>query len=185
MKSQLFFAGMLALALAVTSEDASAELFRCQQPDGRVVFTDREDACPGADPYTPVGAVQTFRSSPTVVAPAAASAAPSNGAGASPLVALDAGAQPGLWREKKVNAAEELEALEQKWGYLNEYITHCNRHRQILKTDASGLRYEVSCDNIREVYAQVKTRLAEVRSYLAGKLEEECRRAGCLPGWIR
>ena len=69
--------------------------------------------------------------------------------------------------------------------YLNEFITHCNRHRKILQADASGLRYEVSCDNIREEYAQVKIRLDEVRSYLGGQLEEECRRAGCLPGWIR
>ncbi len=93
--------------------------------------------------------------------------------------------KPGVWREKKVSAEQELGALEKKWDYLNQYITHCNRHRKILSQSENGLRYEVSCKNIREEHAQVKVRMNEVSTYLNEGLSEACRRAGCLPGWIR
>ena len=177
MKWLVVFVGFLLTSVAV-SERASADLFRCRTADGKVVFTDREDACPGAEPHTINAEIQTYVPTPAAVAPQSPSAV-------SPQGAQGTDAMEGVWREKKVSTEKELEALEEKWDYLNQYITHCNRNRTILSEKASGLRYEVSCKTIRKEHAQVKARMNEARTYLNEGLAEACRRAGCLPGWIR
>jgi hypothetical protein len=38
---------------------------------------------------------------------------------------------------------------------------------------------------VRRDYASLEKQQEETRAYLDEGLEEECRRAGCLPGWIR
>jgi len=178
MRGHWVFVGIL--ALAATAQRGAAEVFRCELADGGVVFTDRADACPRAEPRTLDKEVQTYETRPSTVGPVGSNA------GAKPLPAARAtNAQAGLWREKKAGARQKLAALQKEQDYLEEYITHCNRHGRILGEDASGLPYEVSCKNIRVEYAKVGVRLQEVRHYLDVEIEEECRRAGCLPGWIR
>ena len=49
----------------------------------------------------------------------------------------------------------------------------------------TGIRSSYKCRDVDNEYEQVKARLAGLRLYLDDGLEEECRRAGCLPGWIR
>jgi len=177
MKRFAVFTGFL-LTVVAAPERVSSDLFRCTTTDGKVVFTDREDACPGAASHTVQAEIQTYVPTPAAVAPRASNAV-------SRQEGRAAASKSGVWREKKVSAEQELGALEEKWDYLERYITHCNRHRTILSEKASGLRYEVSCKNIREEHAEVKARLNQVRMYLNEGLAEACRRAGCLPGWIR
>ena len=49
----------------------------------------------------------------------------------------------------------------------------------------TGIRRSYDCRDVDNEHEQVKARLAGLRLYLDDGLEEECRRAGCLPGWIR
>ena len=47
------------------------------------------------------------------------------------------------------------------------------------------MREDYSCDEAHESYERATERRKELKRYLAGGLEDECRRAGCLPGWVR
>ena len=51
-------AGLAAvLAASVLAGAAHAELFRCTGPDGKTIFTDKKQTCPGAEPSEPAGVV--------------------------------------------------------------------------------------------------------------------------------
>ena len=166
------------LAALAAAPQALAELYRCEGSDGVVVFTDQEGSCPGALAHEPSGSIQTL-------SPAIGASAPAKVERGRTKRSAVGRAQKGVWREKKLKAEESLEALTAKRNDLDRFITHCNRNRKILQEGASGLLSKVSCKNIREEYEEVKARQADARAYLSGTLEEECRRAGCLPGWIR
>ena len=159
MLKQGVLTGLVALAVTVGSERASADLYRCQLPDGKLVFTDREETCPGVESHKIDAEIQFYERSPAAIAPAPQKAP-------SPLGGPTSDPQRDVWRGKKLRAEKELGSLEEKWDYLNQYITHCNRHRKILGQKASGLPYEVSCKNIRQEHSQVKLRLQEVRLFL-------------------
>ena len=45
------------LAFALSGASARAELFRCTGPDGKTIFTDQKQNCPGAEPSEPTGVV--------------------------------------------------------------------------------------------------------------------------------
>ena len=52
-------AGWAGLAgLLVFAAPAAADLLRCKGPDGKVIYTDKADVCPGADPFEPTGVIQ-------------------------------------------------------------------------------------------------------------------------------
>ena len=55
----------------------------------------------------------------------------------------------------------------------------------LILTDDAGIRQNVPCDDLRRELAELERERAELRAYLEGGLAEECRRAGCLPGWLR
>jgi hypothetical protein len=42
-----------------------------------------------------------------------------------------------------------------------------------------------NCSELKHELDEVETQEAAARDYLATGLAEECRRAGCLPGWVR
>ena len=117
MKRLLSFMGFLTAVIAF--DDASADLFRCTAVDGKVVFTDREDACPGAAPHTLEAEIQKFVSTPAAVAPEVPNAV-------SPQAASDTQANSGVWREKKISTQQELGALEEKWcNKINSLLRRC------------------------------------------------------------
>ena len=98
MRRRLGFAGILALVIAATSGSASADLFRCQTPNGNVVFTDREDACATrAEEHELTGVVQKYEPIPVAL-----TSAPSVRKRSS-LGAQRKG-QSHFWREKKIHA---------------------------------------------------------------------------------
>ena len=64
---RLWIAGVVISAVALWAPDAGAGLFRCTRPDGRVVYTDNQAACPGAAPHEPTGTVQHIESAPAAL----------------------------------------------------------------------------------------------------------------------
>jgi len=169
-------------ALLWEAAPAHADLYRCIGPDGGLVFTDNESICPGAATYEPSGALQTHRSE-----------APPSHAADSPWVKRRPNLSPANeqtamrhhWQEKKIVKERELRVLEERSEYLSRFVTGCNRGAVVVGRDETGIKRTVSCDKIRAEYQQNLERQQPIREYLDSGLQRECRRAGCLPGWIR
>ena len=65
-------------------------------------------------------------------------------------------------------------------------VKWCNEGFEITTKDRrTGLRQDVACEDVHAERALIESELALARAYLAEGLEDECRQAGCLPGWIR
>ena len=90
-----------------------------------------------------------------------------------------------MWKRKRVEAEAEQRDLQRNVAELKEVVTWCNRGGDLVLEDDVGVRQEYDCDDAHATLEKTTARLAELRRYLAGGLEDECRRAGCLPGWIR
>jgi hypothetical protein len=182
-------AGLLAGA-ALLADAAASEMYRCTGPGGEPVFTSDKSACPGAKPHAPSREVQRAPASPGWSGdPALGSEAPGRaGPGAPPPAAAadePEDAQAAMWRRKRSQAREELQALERGHDEIREIVTWCNRGGDLVVEDEVGLRDRYDCQDAREAWERSGSRLRELRAYLDGGLEDECRRAGCLPGWIR
>ena len=164
---------LLAL-LALLAREAGAELFRCVGPDGEVVFTDQKDVCPGADAFEPSGVVHS--------APTPARRPPAS----RDALAEDAReAEADSWRRRKREAEERLEALQKRREWMKPYVNHCNRGGYVTTRDDAGIEQVVNCSLLRRDFAALDPLEAELREYLDTGLAEECRKAGCLPGWLR
>ncbi len=177
--------GVIAAATALAAATllplaAAAELYRCPGPDGSTVYTDNPNACPDAVAHKPSGALQRIPHAPP---PRAAAPAPTTARAAMEQQAEADTAR--VWREKKQRHQEELRGLDRQREHLREYVTWCNRGGELITRDTSGLNRQVSCGSVRDELEAVEARRAELQAYLDEGLEEECRLAGCLPGWIR
>ncbi len=64
-------------------------------------------------------------------------------------------------------------------------VAWCNRGGELYVTQETGIRKGVKCGDAKRQFAASTTRTRELERYLREGLEEECRRAGCLPGWLR
>jgi hypothetical protein len=51
--------------------------------------------------------------------------------------------------------------------------------------DDAGIKQAVRCSDVKKELKALEQQEASARHYLQHELAEECRRAGCLPGWIR
>jgi len=162
------------------AQDARAGLFRCQRPDGSVVYTDSQATCPGASPHEPRGAVQSV----DVTEPTRRSVP----ASAQEPRAFTPGAEDSAeaqWRNKKQQVEQEIEQLTLQTSEIEPYLTICNRGGYLYMTQDNGLKKQVSCDSLRTTFAKLESRRASLHEYLEHGLRDECRRAGCLPGWLR
>ena len=169
----------LAAAALVVAPAASADLYRCTRPDGRIVFTDNTQACPQARKHEPTGVVQHIQNAPPrATRPAAL------GGSASLSQQAEASAEAS-WRAKKAASEAELEHLEGQHESLRSSVTWCNRGGELYQKDDVGIKRSVSCHNVQAEFRALGPRIAKLRRYLAEGLEDECRRAGCLPGWLR
>jgi hypothetical protein len=168
-------------ALAAAAGPASAELYRCTAPDGRVVYTDNRATCPGAEKHEPRGKIQTIRNE-EAAEPAAPDPIPLD---SSTLQLESEQAQKKHWQQKKRMKEEELRLLRERHAQLSKYVTACNRGMEIISRDETGIKQRVSCDEVRREYQQTEVLQEPIREYLETGLEQECRQAGCLPGWIR
>jgi hypothetical protein len=95
------------------------------------------------------------------------------------------GAEAQRWRALKAAKQDELGEVARDLEYLEQYVKFCNRGGQVLYRDEAGIKRTMSCDDLRGRYSVLEARKSEIRDYLDHGLADECRRAGCLPGWIR
>jgi hypothetical protein len=175
MARSLLLAAVLALG---TSEPARTEIYKCVGPDGNTLFTSNRSQCPGAERHESTGRVETVpsQSRSPVRRPPAIRRGPAIGGAAG---------NKALWGGKKLQAETELRDLELRHEYLRRAVTWCNRGHTLYTEDDTGIRSGYDCRDVKNEFEEVKARQAGLRLYLDEGLEEECRRAGCLPGWIR
>jgi len=167
----------LLCALCLVSGRAQAETYACRSASGELLFTSDPTRCPGAPVHEPRTRVQ--RVAPPRRRPSAAPAPPlEERAG---LEEADAA----FWREKKRQSQATLRALRQQLPEAERVVRLCNRGNDLYIEDEDGLRRPYSCERVRAEVATLRREVARLEAYLADGLEEECRRAGCLPGWIR
>lgn len=166
--------------ISPVTQDAQAGLFRCQRPDGSVVYTDSQATCPGASPHEPRGAVQSVdvTESTRRSVPASAQEPRAFAPGADDTAEAQ-------WRNKKHQVEQEMEQLTLQTSEIEPYLTICNRGGYLYMTQDNGLKKRVSCDSLRTSFAKLESRRASLHEYLEHGLRDECRRAGCLPGWLR
>jgi len=160
--------------LGLLASPAGAELFRCTTPDGQTIFTDQKDTCPGAEPFEPSGVVHSAET------PSAPPAAPRN-----PLADQAQAEQAHIWQEKKRDAEQAIEQIQAHRDYLQQYVSHCNRGGWVTTRDDAGIKKRVNCSELRAEFNGLEEQEAAARDYLENGLAEDCRKAGCLPGWIR
>lgn len=171
------------LGVALGSAGARAELFRCAGPDGRMVYTDDKSVCPQAKPYQPDGVVHGVDPSPQPE-PAAAEGRPARAALRGRAQDAEAG-EAQVWRERKRAKEDELRQVAAQRDRLHGYVAWCNRGGQVITRDEAGIKQNVRCNELNDRLAALDEREEQIRDYLENGLAEECRRAGCLPGWIR
>ncbi|HKA16651.1 MAG TPA: DUF4124 domain-containing protein [Myxococcota bacterium] len=171
------------LAVAALAGAARAELFRCKGPDGKMIYTDQKHTCPGADPSEPTGVVHHAETpepsrrgadvAPAAHAPGAAATDP--GAGAEEF-----------WRQKKRDAEQQLAQIRAQRERFDISAGHCKRPGAYVVTrDDAGIQKVANCSELLREFHALEAKEAAARDYLASGLSDECRRAGCLPGWVR
>jgi hypothetical protein len=165
--------GAVLLAIALPAAAAHAELFRCTGPDGKTIFTDQKQMCPGAEPSEPTGVVHRAETQ-------GAPAAPSRETGA-----LDVDSEAAQWKQKKLDTEAAIEKIQAQRAWMKPYVGHCNRGGWVTTRDDAGIPQQVNCSVLRREFDALDEQEAAARAYLAEGLPEECRRAGCLPGWLR
>jgi hypothetical protein len=162
-----------------------AELLRCKGPDGRMIYTDNKVLCPGAKHVEPRGEVHRAKGPD---APAASRSPLGDRRDRAESRRRAAEAEAGearRWRRKREEGEEALRTIAGRRVELKEVVTWCNRGGSIVARDDAGIKQNVPCRQIRTEYTALDDEEAKIRAYLERGLAEECRRAGCLPGWIR
>ncbi len=162
------------LGLAVP---AAAEMYKCKGPDGKTLYTSDKSQCPGSEAHTLKGQVQSAGESRAPRRPTPASRSAASGA--------DDDARAAAWRQKKASAEERLASLQRDLPNMYKVVGWCNRGGELFVEEESGVRKGYSCDRAEQEYEQAVAEKERLEAFLGGGIEEECRRAGCLPGWIR
>lgn len=166
---------IVGFALALAGSAARAEMFRCTGPDGKTIFTDQKHNCPGAEPTEPSGVVHRAET------PDSAPAAPSR---AAPGLADEN--EAAVWKEKKRAAQQRLDELSARRDEIDDAANNCYRPGvKVVTRNEAGLKERVNCSVLKHDLRELESQEAAAREYLASGLAEECRRAGCLPGWVR
>lgn len=166
------FGRLLLLGLVALAAPADAEIYRCTGPDGNLRFTGDASECPGAKKHEPKRKIQKLPSAPTRRSPPA-------------RAAVTEEADAARWRGKKQQAEQQLAWLEARLPGMRKATTWCNRGDTLYRTDDLGRRSTVKCKDVIVEYQRLEQARAKAAHYLSEGLEEECRRSGCLPGWIR
>jgi len=164
---------------------AHAELFKCKGPDGKTLYTSDHSQCPGAEVHQPSGHLQRTHggAAPAPSGAQMAPKAPSGGTRANAPAAEEADAQ--VWRAKRANAQAALQQTQSQLGTLHQASGWCNRGHEVYAEDKDGLRHNVDCDQIEKDEKALQREQQRLEDYLSEGLEDECRRAGCMPGWLR
>jgi hypothetical protein len=176
--------GALALALA---GPAIAELVEYRTPDGRTGYTnDPARLPPGA---RIVSAREESAASPPAT-PAAAPPAPGVRATPAASHAESANAESDAeaewqWRERKASAAGAVDQARRDLASAERLYSDCRGRENYWNARYAHSPVDSSCDDEGDRLEAARERLAEAEAYLADGLFEDCRRSGCLPGWVR
>jgi hypothetical protein len=169
----------LIAGLALASA-AHAELFRCIGPDGKEIFTDQKHSCPGAESSEPAGVVHRAE---TPEAPKR-DAVPAARSGDSRTSEMEAAAAA-QWRQKKLDAEQKLAQIQARREWITTYVSYCSHGAYVTTRDDAGIQQVVNCTELHRELNALESQEASTREYLATGLPDECRKAGCLPGWLR
>jgi hypothetical protein len=180
-------AALSAAVALVLAASAQAEIFRCVGPNGDVRFTSNAAQCPNAPPHAPKeGALQRVEKPQAPLTSARPGSTASAHRTAGPAARDTSAAAEATWREKKAEAERTLHTLEAAHERVLAAVHWCNKgHSVTTENPRTGLREQVPCDDIDADRAKLERELEQARAVLATGLEEECREAGCMPGWIR
>lgn len=178
-----WLAGLGVLAALFAGFGVYADLYRCAGEEGRARYVDDPHACPSATPYQPRRRVQS-------VGPSTGSAAPPQ---RTPTSRFNRNSSTGFgeqdaaffWQRKKTQAQSELQRVDALLPRLERMAWRCNKGADAWYTDRAGLKHGVSCPQIGAERDRARAERERLRRYLEVDLAEECRRAGCLPGWVR
>jgi hypothetical protein len=177
-------AASLAL-IALAAERGTAELFRCTGPDGKTVFTDDKSVCPQSEQYRPKGEVQRGGARPASASEdGETSPRQTRALRRDQALSAEAG-EAARWQQLKAGKENELQEVTAQRNRLAQYVAFCNRGGSVIRHDDAGIAQGVKCDELSTRLAELDGEQSRLREYLASGLEEECRRAGCEPGWIR
>jgi len=182
----LVLPGLLALLVTLAGAgEARAGIYKCKGPDGKILYTSDQSQCPGADEHAIGGSIQAVpRRSGVPSAPDASRPPPPPAMTRRGGTAQDE-AMAAEWRKKRPQALQHLEAVTGRLEYVRRAAVLCNRGGSLYTQGETGIRRGYSCDRVRDEFAELERAESELRAYLEGGLEEDCRRSGCLPGWIR
>jgi hypothetical protein len=172
-------------AVAALATSARAELFRCTGPDGKTVYTDQKHTCPGADPSEPTGVVHRAPTPEAIKSdPEPEQGAPA--ARASEPKPADSAQEAAFWKQKRRDAEANLARIRARRESFDRAADHCSRPgKYVITRDDAGIKQYVNCSQLLDQFHALEAQEASARDYLASGLSEECRRAGCLPGWVR
>ncbi|MCG8589013.1 MAG: DUF4124 domain-containing protein [Proteobacteria bacterium] len=167
-------AGMLVCA---TSGSSQAEIYRCKTADGSIVYTSDRSGCPsGSSRVEPRRAIQRFDGPP------AASGSSKRPAKAS---STDDPAFEERWRGKYTATVDQLRNLERAIQNHRETLGNANCREVAVVRGVKRRRDLPDVCRLRSEILRLESRRDYLRNYLENELPEECRRAGCLPGWVR
>jgi hypothetical protein len=177
---------VLLLAVSLCATAARGELFRCTGPDGKVIFTDQKQNCPGAEPSEPTGVVHRAETpEPARRDPSGERPQPASLSRDPHATSVDAEAAA-RWRQKKLDAEQRLAKIQQQRVEMDRFVSHCNRPgRYVTTRDDAGIQQRVGCSELKRQFDDLAGQETAARDYLAKGLPDECRREGCLPGWVR
>ena len=145
--------------------------------------TDNAAKCPGTEPHEPRGVIQAVR---TFAPPIVSDSPESSPRAAHDLEAAVNESQKAVWQQKKQRKESELKNAEAREEYLRQFVTYCNRGGEVVtKNRESGLKSKVKCNDVRSEFESVQKKRTALQAYLNDGLRKECRKAGCLPGWLR
>jgi hypothetical protein len=174
---------LLAAVLCAGAAPAAADVYTCRTADGGTRYVGDASQCPGAQKHELTGQVQRAPGPPE--APVETFPVPARrSAPAAPAPDEEAAAR--AWREKRIAAEQQLAQVQARLADAEAMLRWCNRGGEMYaESRTTGLRRHVSCDEVEEAYGRLRVEEGQLEHYLAEGLEEECRRAGCLPGWVR
>jgi len=179
----------LILTLAVSFPVLGGELIRFQATNGSIGMTDDASKLPhGATVVGRSAASAPKESQPAGAEPAALK--PERAAGAQkPLASRyappdDNGPDAALWRQRVLAAKHRLEQAKDQLVHEEAVSQDClySSHK-----DFNGLLHNYSghCSELEARVRRAREAVESATSYAEDGLLEECRIAGCLPGWVR
>ena len=69
--------------------------------------------------------------------------------------------------------------------HIESYVGYCNRGDYVTVRDDAGIKQRVNCSMLKQEHSELEKQEAAALEYLETGLADDCRKAGCLPGWVR